>query len=362
MRALVLAAVAACGNQPIDIQVVAPGQPAFSGKIGTRPWQRFAGISDGTTTTYHLAIDDDFELLLGCDVATGWSAAELFGTYDDAVISIGSWNLPACTTRKTSLTGSITVSGKLDTPGAVAIGDQTQELFSDSQGFDLGVVPGTRDIAYTSSFIVGIAHDVELDQPRDVGTLSLARDGRSMLTNEYTPALVANEQLDAWLTLTTRNGTHMTWTIGDLGAAVFVPPDVMGYGDVQELHVVTTYSTGSRTAVASGFARVAPDFQFLSIVQPFTWFPDSYTVRWQPIPDFFTSVSARFIENDGSGDITVTASASYLEHRGDNLLAFDTAAPGFVWPLDDHVVPQVTVERWGSDLTLTSTTISAVAP
>ncbi|MFT3695500.1 MAG: hypothetical protein QM831_20360 [Kofleriaceae bacterium] len=356
-------ALAACGNEAIDIQVIAPGQPSFSGKIGDRPWQRFSGVSDGNNTTYQIAIDDDFELLIGCDVATGWSATELFGTYDDAVISIGSWQLPTCNTPTPSpIIGSVSVTGNMTDSGIVAIGDQTQIVTGQTSTFDIGVIPGTRDIAFTAQFIVGIRHDVELERAQNIGTISFALETQPMLTNDYEPVLVANEGLDSWLQLVTRNGTRLTWPNGDLTSAVFMPPDVMSYGDVQEFHVVTSYATGSRSAVATNFDRVAPSFQFLSVVQPFAWFPDTYTVRWQPISDFYTTASARFYETDGSGDATVTASATWLQRHGDNLISLDTTAPGFVWPIDAHVLPQVSAESWSSQITLTSTTNSAVAP
>ncbi|HEY0251178.1 MAG TPA: hypothetical protein VGC41_06605 [Kofleriaceae bacterium] len=347
MKAAVLLVLAACGNEKLDIQVVAQGQPAFSGKIGDGPWQRFAGISDGTTTTYHLAIDDDFELALACSHDGMTSFVELFGTYDDAVISIGSWHLPACESSTPS-PGTIAITGNTS-GGHLSIGDQTAELGYGRLSFSIDVVPGTRDLVFADDlYDVTVWHDLDLVVPQDLGNLIF--HPVPMLIAQYGQSL-ANEKASGSLELTTRNGTHASWP-ETLDAAVFMPPEMMEPGDTQELRIATHYmdSSGGRTAIATNVSRVAPQFVLLSRLAPFRWLSGTYTVTWDPLSEYTTSTSARFYTS--TREATVTASTLYLERTRANQLALDLTPPGFEIQVDPNSGAELTIESWSSELTL----------
>jgi hypothetical protein len=356
VKALLLAAFGACGTDPATVTLVVPGTPAyFKGQVAGGPWQTFAGTWDSVNTMYTLAIDGDFELVMVCDSADSFQAAELFGTADDATVSIGSWNLPTCApTPDAAPTTRIT--GMVDQAGFVAMVDATTVVSDPSMPYSLEVPTGLRDLAFTNfNFGIAIIHDLSIAGPTDEGTFSFTR-AAPMLTNDYEVSLVADEITQAQTQVVTRNGTTLTFNFSPK-MAVFVPPEQLSYGDTQTFSFFAVSADGDqRTATASGFADVPPQFDLLAPLPPFTWNPRDRALTWTPITDFYTSASAAFVDNNTSAIQTATASKLWLEGHATRTIAFDeTNPPGYraSW---HTLAPQASAiaELWSPGLILRS--------
>ncbi|HEX7699317.1 MAG TPA: hypothetical protein VF403_01265 [Kofleriaceae bacterium] len=356
MRALLfVVGLAACGSETTTVGLVAPGeQRYFEGKIDGRPWQKFTGTFDGAATSYELSIDGDFELVMACELRDGrFNAGELFGTGDDATVTIGSWSVPSCVEAE-DVAPNVPVTGMLELQGQIAIADAIQ--FVDlTTPFSLLVTPGVHDIAITSSnFDISIQHDVAIATATDLGTLPF--HGSAMVTNDYEASLTADETANGWTEVATRNATTLIFDF-DPKMSVFVPPDQLLYGDAQTYHFVAQGNGTNRSAIASGFANTPHQFDLLAPVMPYAWTSGEHSVRWTPITDYYSTLRIEFSSSDGSE--TATASKLWLDRRALTRITFDeTEPPGYHW---QTVNPSTTLtaELWSPDLVLESSTTRA---
>lgn len=360
MRALWFVAVlAACGADPTPIQLVVTGpQPVyFMAQIAGRPWQAVTGVYDGINSTYQLAIDGDYELAMVCS-DTSFRAGELFGTADDAIVTIGSWHAPCAEPPPvTETTGpTFEVIGQLDQQGFVSIGSQRFTVSDPTLPFMIEVPAGIYDVAYTSfNFVVGISHDHAISGPTDLGLLSFA-DASPMLTNDYEFQTTATELGVAATRVVTRNNTVMSFMYSPR-AAVFVSGDQLVYGDTQSF----TFSTGLRSGSAIDFTSVPSPFELLATLQPYAWDKATRSARWSQTDDFFTTASVSF--GDGTNSEAVTASKLWIDQHDPKVLAVDEAGPpGYRWTIGVGVDSTLVVERWSPNLVLSSQTSQSVQP
>jgi hypothetical protein len=353
---LFVVVLTACGSDAMTIGLVAPGEPSFfKGQIAGGSWQTFTGTFDGRATSYELAIDGDFELVMVCEYASGtFVAGELFGTADDAPVTIGTWHVPSCAEAE-AVAPEVEVTGMLDAQGLVAIADANAFVLDPTEPFSLSIAPGVHDIAITNNnFEVAIEHDVAITSALDLGTLTL--HGSSMVTNNYSASLTPDEVADAWSQVDTRNGTSLVFNF-DPKMAVFVTPDQLAYGDVQSFHFVVQGDGNQRSAVATGFSATPPQFELLQPLMPYGWTPSEHAVRWPPIGDFYSTLRVEF--SGAEGTETATASKLWLERHVATRIAFDeTEPPGYRW---QTLAPtaSLTAELWSPDLVLTSSTTRA---
>jgi hypothetical protein len=357
VRALLfVVGLAACGSETMTIDLLAPGQQRyFEGQIDGRPWQKLTGTFDGAATTYELSIDGDFELVMACEYGAGtFVGGELFGTVDDAIVTIGTWNVPSCIAGE-DVAPNVPVIGMLGTPGAITIADAMQIVPDAETSFSLLVTPGVHDIAFTNTnFDISIQHDVRIATATDLG--ALPSPASPMVTNDYEASLTPDELANAWTQVVTRNGTTLTF-VSDPKTSVFVPPDQLAYGDAQTYHFVAQGYGTYRSAVASGFVNTPQQFDLLAQVMPFAWTVGEHSVRWTPITDFYSTASIEF--SDSFGTETMTASKFWLERHATTRLVFDEDdPPGYRWHLMNPV-PRLDVELWGPDLVLQSSTTRA---
>lgn len=354
MRALLfVVGVAACGSETTTLDVIAPGEQSFfKGQIDGRPWQTFTGTFDGAATSYELSIDGDFELAMVCEHSDGrFVASEVFGTFDDATVTIGSWNVPSCV--ETEELAPVQVTGMLDLQGEIVIADAMQ-FVDPTTPFSLLVTPGVHDIAIASSnFDISIQHDVAITAAIDLGTLPF--HGSSMVTNDYAASLTPEETANAWTEVATRNATTLIFDL-DPKESVFVPPDQLLYGDAQSYHFVAGGFGTTRSAVASGFVNTPLQFDLLAPVMPFVSV-DEHAVRRTPITDYYSTLRIEFSNTDGTE--TATASKLWLDRRALKQISFDEIdPPGYRWHTANPSAT-LTAELWSPYLVLESSTTRA---
>ena len=360
MRALLLVVgLAACGSETTQIQLVVAGpQPVyFMAQIAGRPWQAITGTYDGVNNAYELAIDGDFELAMVCD-DMAFHAGELFGTADDAIVTIGSWHAPCAVPPPVMEIGGpkFEVIGQLDQQGFVSIGSQRVTVNDPTLPFLLELPAGTYDVAYTSfNFVVGISHDRMISGPTDLGNLSFA-EASAMLTNDYEFQTTAGESGDASTNLITRNNTVLDFNYAP-SQAVFVSGDQLAFGDAQSF----TYSTGLRSGSVIDFDTVPSQFDLLAPLQPYAWNKSTRSIQWSQTGDFFTTASVEF--GDGTNTEAVTASKLWIDQHDPQVLAVDESGPpGYRWKIGMGVNAVLDLERWSPDLVLESQTSQSFQP
>ncbi len=353
---LLAAALAACGTDSVSVPMVVPGEPVL---VAVRSegdaWQTVAGTFDGSHTTYQLVLADRFEVALVCVRADGtFRAGELFGTTDDATISVGSWHVPDCTEPAADVGPMVSVTGTVLETAFVAIGTR-RAYVTPPQAFALPVAPGRRDLAIYGSYQLRLVHDQDITDDRDLGALSLADGASTMLTESFDVPLIADE-LDAvaHTALVTRNGTMLVWDT-DPQKAVFVPSDQLAAGDVQTFALGAFGTTSTRTAFMTDFAQVPPSVELLPRLAPVAIRNDVVSATWTPITESFTSAAISY--SDPNGEQMVTASRLWLERHATTTITFDDSVPGYLgsW----HVAPahlSFTAERWNPGVVLDTTT------
>ncbi|MEO8550063.1 MAG: hypothetical protein ABI678_08815 [Kofleriaceae bacterium] len=352
MRALCLTVLAACGTDPKAIELVVPGAPLlFEGKIAGGGWQTFSGVSDGAATTYTLSLDGDFELLLVSRCNAVDSASELFGTLDDAEVSIGSWSFRSCVASEPG--AAITVVGTLLDATDLAL-DATipYHNFSGESGYPFiaSTVAGPHDLVLWNDARLAIIHDVPLTDGVDVGAMSLAAGSSPIYTQEFAVPVDIDEDATTLVRLQTRNGTRVNWSQAP-EHVFYMPPDQLAPGDVETFQFVAyAGESSSRYATASRISDLPAGVELLPRVASVSGAADALSVTWTPFDDYFTSATAR------NGARAVTMTKLWLE-RHPGPIAFDEATPGYD---SNSRVPaeRFEVTRWNADVTVTSATSS----
>jgi len=235
VKGLLLAVmVAACGTDTIRIPISVPGRPAlFSGRSNGGEWHSFAGQPQAGTTYYTIDIDGDFELAMVCTHSNrAFIAGEVFGTYDDANVTIGSWQPPDCTEPEIAVGPTIDITGVLDSVGSVAISDAARYAITGEQ-FVLPIAAGHHDIFVYGDYTVLIHHDVDLLTNTFVGILPVGAQGTPMLEKEFSPGAVPDEAITVITRLVTRNGARFEWANQGIDSAIFVPSGQLEADDLQ---------------------------------------------------------------------------------------------------------------------------------
>ena len=349
-----LAALAGCGDAPITVDLVAPGQPVyFEGTIDGRAWNSITGVYDGAHTNYSIAIDGDFELTMVCEHRDGaFVAGQVYGTVDDAVVTLGTWNVPDCT-EVADPPARVDVTGMLARQGILAIGDTTMFVTDLTVPFHIAVTPGVHDIAFTTTnYVVAIVHDQQFTGATDLGYLTFD-SAMPMVTNSYGAPLQTSETATAFTQVDTRNGTTMHFGF-DPSEAVFVPAAQLAYGDTQTFYFGAQGNGTQRIAIENNFATSPDQFELLGLLGKYLWNPTSRAVTWTPTSDYFSTLVISFTSDEGME--VATASKQWLDAHDPTAIAFDEAGPpNFVWRTKNPTT-QLTLEQWTQDLTLLSST------
>ena len=355
MRAVLFAAtLAACGTDAKTIDLVVPGAPIlFEGKLAGS-WQTFTGTYDGVATTYALTLDGEFELLLVSACGAAYSASELFGTLDDAEISIGSWSLHPCDRAETG--DPITVTGTMIDATDVAL-DDTGPRHNNSAAagyeFTASTRAGLHDLVAWNDARFAIVHDLELVDGADLGAISLGA-GSPIFTEQLAVTVEPDEEATTLVQLVTRNGTRVSWSQAP-EHVYFMPPDQLGPGDAETFTFVAWAGNNSaRFATATEFADLPSNVELLPRVESVNGAADALSVSWTPFVDYFTSATARYTSGLGGRDVTVTK--LWLE-RHPGPVAFDELVPGFdAGNGADAAATSFVVTRWNPDVIVTSET------
>lgn len=366
---LLVVMVAACGTDSIRVPITVPGRPAlFSGRTNGGAWHSFAGEPEAKTTSYTVDVDGDFELALVCVHSNrAVVAGEVFGTFDDADVTIGSWQVPDCTEPATAVAPTIDITGQLDTQGNVAIDDRVRYVIG-GEPFDLAVAEGLHDIVVHSNFTVLIEHDRELTESTSVGTLPIAARGTPMVSKSFSVSTDPDERRPIVVTtLETRNGTQFSWPNQPLDQAVFVPPEQLAANDTQRFEVYVQGGSGARWASLSHFDQVPPDFGLLPRLEPIATLPEGIAAIWSPLHAFYTTAGFVAAAGGGTGgtgtyvnEAHVTASKLWIERNSPSLLTFDDQVPGYrtEWSFAP-VAWTFTVELWSPSTIIESLTHAA---
>src|SRR4051812_41231204 len=141
-------------------------------KLGTGGWKPVPGVYDANanSTTYPIDVSDDFELVGACTRAnTAFTVSEVFGTVDDATITLGAWEVPDCVKQTNGFpppppTPTVMFTATTDVDSTLAFDSEGHPLhpdmprtFSTWQGLHdlVEVDPATNKIL--------VQHDVEID-------------------------------------------------------------------------------------------------------------------------------------------------------------------------------------------------------
>jgi len=352
--------LAACGTDAVSVPLVAPGQQkVFAYAIGYGAWHSQSGSFDGTNTTYDLELDGDYTLAMVCvDDAGTYRAAEVFGTLDDAPITIGSWQVPDCTTPPVSDAAApmVEVSGDLVDATHVAF-DGNPALAAPTLPWhvETSVAPGTHDVILWGDTAMQIDRDVAFDMSRnDLGELAVAPDG-ALIARPYDVPVVGDEMATAFFQLTTANGTVMQYAMAPADA-FFPPAALLRPTDTRQFEILAYEIGRERGAILSDFDETPPDVDLLPQLQ-LPYAPnDELRVHWTPFVDFFTSATITY--SDQTGTQSATVSKLWLDRHAGADIAYDEVGVPHYDPSWHVTAPAVkfTVERWSPGEMLFTTT------
>lgn len=362
MRALLAIALAACDTSSVALPLVAPGQPTlFAYAIGYGPWHSLSGHYDGDSTTYDLELDGDYSLALVCVEPDGtFHAAEIFGTVDDAPITIGAWKLPDC--RPPVDTGSdagpmVEVTADVLDASHVALDGNAARIAPELPWeLDTAVAPGVHDVILWGDAAMRIVRDVPFDMSsNDLGTLAVAEASSPFVARPYDVPVIGDEMATAVFQLTTANGSVMQYASSP-DAAYFPPASVVRASDTRLFEILAYDASGERGAILSDFDETAPDVDLLpQLLLPYVP-TDSVRLHWTPFTAFFTSATIEY--SNQSGSQSATASKVWLDRHAGTDIAFDEVDVPHYDPCWHVTAPavQFSVERWSPDEILFTST------
>lgn len=366
MKALLVIALAACGTSSVSLPLVAPGQPkVFAFAIGYGPWHSLSGHYDGDSTTYDLELDGDFSLALVClDPDGTFHAAEVFGTLDDAPITVGAWTLPDCRPPPPVDTGSdvgprVEVTAEVLDASHVAL-DGNDALIAPTLPWEVNtaVAPGLHDLILWGDSAMRIVRDVPFDRSRnDLGTLAVSDASSALVGRPYEVPVIGDEMATALFQLTTVNGSVMQYATSPDGA-YFPPAEVLRASDTRQFELLAyDYTTDTqRGALFTNFAETPPDVDLLPVLQPPFLDRSGVRLHWTPFAEFFTSATIEY--TDQTGSLSASASKLWLDrHAGADVVFDEVDVPHYDpgWHVTAPAV-KFTVARWSpGEILFTST-------
>lgn len=355
--------VAGCGtNAPPPIPVVVPGQPALMTlKLGTGGWKAVAGSFDANAnaTTYQVEVTDDFELVGVCVRPNGvFMASEVFGTVDDATITLGAWTVPNCVKQTNGFppppatptvmftaTGEIASTLSFDSE-AHPLQPDMPRTFSTWQGLhDLVEVDPTTNRIF-------IQHDVEIDGGTSIAS-EVSTEGEPLLMQPYAYTPQAGEGVNVETYLLTAHGAFYISQQPDHSTAFFVPPDQLAPGDLQKFEFnISAAPNFTRGAYTTHFDQTVPEFGLLPQISGVTTEPGELGASWTPFSDFYTHVLVSIF---GTSSQFVAKSKLWLERHATHTVDFDMSVDGYdpTWVVANPMINLEAV-RWNQDLTLYS--------
>jgi hypothetical protein len=353
VRFLALAtALAACGTDAKAIELAIPGtQVLVTEKVNGGAWRKLSGQFDSAanTTTYAIDIGDEYELVVVClrsDTLDGeFVAGEVFGTSDDAEITLASWRAPSCPVTAPVSSEPVTLTGTFDEPMQLAISAKPPIVVTGGVEFKLLAEPGRHDLIAYNNLKLVIERDLQLDADLTLDAIHLATDGSSMLAAAVDVAS-EDELVSVYTALQTRNGTRYTWANQKPDGALFVPSELLVPGDVRPFEVDLSGTGTTRLINVDDPARLGEATLLPKLASVMRH--GDLGVSWTPIQDFYTT--ARFSTSKGRSSANVTASRSWLERHGKSQLDFDTAVDGYdpSWVGDSY--PIFSLQRWSPGL------------
>ena len=360
MKAL-LVLVVACNTDHVALPLVAPGEPELVAyAIGYGPWHTLDGHFDGDTTTYQLDLDGDYSLALVClDPDGTFHATEVFGTLDDAEITIGSWQLPDCRPRMPGSDGGPAGEGEAEIGDASHVAlDSGAARVADvlPWALETSVAPGTHDVILWGDTAMRIVRDVPFVASRnELGVLAVAEASSAFISRPYDVPVIGDEMATTSFTLTTANGTAMQY-FASPDNAYFPPADALRAGDTERFEILVTDVTAERSAVMTDFAETPPDVDLLPQVSLPLVAADAVRAHWTPFATFFTSATIEYADQAGSQ--SASASKLWLERHAGADIVFDAVDVPHYDPSWHVTAPNVkfTVERWSPGVTLFTST------
>jgi hypothetical protein len=371
VKALLLAVViAACGTDAAPISVVVPGQQAlFTAKLGTAGWKAIAGAYDANanTTTYQIAISGDFELAVVCQRQNGtFDATNLFGTADDAEVTLGSWKAPDCVKTPDGILPPptdqlVTITGMAPPNTTIAV-DYFKHVINTTP-FSFTTWPGIHDLIAYGNAEVLITHDVDLGTHPDLGAVPLIEQGAQVIAASYdlSGATGPDETVTAQTQISTRNGTEIYWN-DPAASPTFIPASELAPGDSQSFTIAFGSNDGSsRSLLVTSFDPVPSGSDLLPRLGPATAPTGAVSATWTPLTEFYTTVTVFGRQNDSIQ--SVTASKLWMERHSTTQLSFDLAVDGYnsTWLLEAPSL-YVQAERWTQGLELYARVTPTIAP
>ena len=364
VKALLAIALVACNTDSVSLPLVAPGQPKlFAYASGYGPWHALSGRYDGTSTTYDLELDGDFSLAIVCIDPDGtYHAAEVYGTLDDAPITIGAWKVPDCTPPPAAQTGSdagpmVEVTADiLDASHFALDGNAARIAPTLPWEVDTAVAPGIHDVILWGDAAMRIVRDVPFDMARnELGTLVVAEASSAFIARPYDVPVIGDEAATTMFRLTTANGTVMQYEASP-DAAFFPPISVLRTGDTKQFEIYVADTTVERGAILKDFDETAPDVDLLPQIE-LPYVPaDAVRLHWKSFAVFFTSATIEY--KDALGSQSASASKLWLDRHAGTDVVFDEVDVPHYDPSWHVTAPAVkfTVERWSpGEILFTST-------
>ncbi|HEY6040422.1 MAG TPA: hypothetical protein VIV58_39330, partial [Kofleriaceae bacterium] len=358
---LLALALAACSTNSVSLPLVAPGEPelvAYASGYG--PWRAIDGRFDGDTTTYQLELDGDYALALVClEPGGAFHATEVFGTLDDAEITLGSWQLPDCRPPGEASAGGPAVEVEaqiLDASHVALDGGAARIAPSLPWVLDTAVAPGTHDVILWGDSAMRIVRDVPfVASSNDLGVLAVAEASSLLVARSYDAGAIGDEMAAARFQLTTANGTVMRYSSSP-DAAYFPPASLLRPGDTEQFELIAYDVSGVRGAIETNFPETPPDVDLLPQIQ-LPYVPaDSVRLHWQPFGAFFTSATIEY--SNELGTQSASASKLWLERHAGTDIVFDEVDVPHYDPSWHVTLPaaKFTVERWSPDEILFTST------
>ena len=329
-------------------------------KQGTGGWRAQAGDydADARATTYQIEISDDFELVGACTHAdSSFVVSEIYGTVDDAEVTLGSWRVPDCTTDMNGTPPppndqTITVTGVTDVPATIYLDYEACTALA-GQPFSYQTWPGTHDVLVESRSNVLLENGVDLTNTTDLGALSVGAQGTPLLSAALAFAKDPDENALVLTELVTAR--HMFHYIESTASdsALLVPPPLLAPADVQSVSITLGGRDTYRTTTLTVAGTSVPEVEFLPRLSPVTALADRTGVAWSPIDDDYTSAVVE-AETLGAAQF-VAASKQWLERHAPGELVLDTNVDGFD-PSWQRAISSLIflVERWSSDRVLST--------
>jgi len=284
-------------------------------------------IEDDGSVLYRLSGSGDLEIVIVCQLTSGFYTQELLSTTSEWNSIAKVWPYQACpATDMTVPNNDIKITGQMAQAGAVFASDATDSSFTNSWSFEMSVAPGVVDFAATNGTMIALRRDQELKTDFVESEVDLSTEGLALLSSSFAlPDILAGETVSTFEGLGTPNNTIVNLPSTASTFSV-LPNSISSDGDSYSVSILVS-GTGEARTVSGSFLNVVPSsFSLLPVLSPANYSTTMVSAAWGALPDGYTTVG--FSYQDSSNTQTVTVSNGWATSHSPTGSSFDSSFPG----------------------------------